>query len=484
MQIGRAFSSRLIRARPSLCRWIPAAAIIFLLAWCYVSVRSDFSWDDAEPEILNQAWRFTEGESLYHGIETPPFAFAVYPPLYYMLVGLLMKFTGLNFLPAKLISFLSALFIGWAMVRLNLRRNRNARGGIWASFFLFLIPAFLYNATRCNVQMMAVALSIWSLVFFLRNRWKETLVLSPLLAVLACYTKQSSIALPIAMLLYLALRNRRWLLPYSATLAAAGLVAFLWLQNITDGYFFLNTVQLARLSYNIFQIPLIFMHHAGPILPFIGLALLILWRRFKSGTWGPMDCYLGCTLAATMVSLGRVGAHGQYVLELLVVTMLYLLRTANFPAIKGRDALVALQILLLLIYTPVFIALEEGVWDISAIRAADKIYPLLNSATGPILSQQGSFPLFSRGEIYIQLFHFTGLWRAGFWNQDLLLKEINRKTFSFVITEFPIEKPISFQNEQERYTPEMLKALRKNYQSLEVWRPYYVYAPRMPGPSS
>jgi hypothetical protein len=385
----------------------------------------------------------------------------------------------LSFLPAKLISFLAALSIGLAFVRLNRVWNKNAYGGIWALCFLFLIPAFLYNATRCHVQMLAVALSIWSLVFFLHNRWRETLVISPLLAVLAFYTKQNIIALPIAMLLYLAFKNRRWLLPYFAALAVAGLIPFLWLQKITDGYFFFNTVQLARLSYDILQIPLIFMHHAGPILPFIGLALLISWRRFKSGTWGPVDCYLGCTLAVTLVSLGRIGAHGQYVLELLVVTMLYLLRTTSFPAIKGRDALVALQILLLFIYTPVFIALEEGVWDISANRAADKIYPLLDSASGPILSQQGSFPLFSRGEIFIQLFHFTGLWRAGYWNQDLLLKEIGLKRFSFVITEFPIERTVSSENERERFTPKMLEALQRNYRSLETHYPYHVYIPRV-----
>ncbi len=478
MGIGKTLTSRLIQAQPVLCRWIPAAALIFLLAWCFVSVRPGFSWDDAEPEILNQAWRFAKGESLYHGIGAPPYAFAVYPPIYYVLVGLLMKLTGLNFLPAKLVSFLSALSIAWAIVLLSRAWNRNARGGIWASFFLFLIPAFLYNATRCNVQMMAVALSIWSLFFFLRNRWKETVILSPLLAVFACYTKQSSIAFPIAMLLFLALKKRRWLIPYALTLTTAGLIPFLWLQKISDGFFFINTVKLAQLSYNVFQIPLIFMHHAGPVLPFIGLAVAISWGRLRKGTWGPMDCYIGCTLAITLVSLGRVGAHGQYVLELLVVTILYLLRTTDFPLIRGRDAIVALQVLLLLIYTPIFIVLEEGVWDISAIRAADKICPLLDSTSGPILSQQGSFPLFSRGGIYIQLFHFTALSRAGLWDQNLLLQEINQQTFPFVITEFPLEKPISSENERERFTPEMLEVLRKNYRVLEVQYPYYVYVPR------
>ena len=165
-------------------------------------------------------------------------------------------------------------------------------------------------------------------------------------------------------------------------------------------------------------------------------------------------------------------------LELLVVTMLYLLRTTEFPSIKGRDALVSLQILLLLCYTPLFILLEEGKWDMAANRAANKIYPILRTQSGPILSQQGSFPLFSRGEIFIQLFHFTGLSRADFWNQDLLLNEISGKKFSFVITEFPIEKPISAENERERYTPEMLEVLRKSYRTLEVQYPYHVSVPR------
>src|SRR5512139_2720956 len=108
--------SRLARARPFLCRLVPAAAIICFLAWGYVSVQPDFSWDDADPEVLNQAWRLARGESIYRGIDTPPFTFAAYPPVYFALTALLMKFTGLSFLPARFLSFLAALSIGWALV--------------------------------------------------------------------------------------------------------------------------------------------------------------------------------------------------------------------------------------------------------------------------------------------------------------------------------------------------------------------------------
>jgi hypothetical protein len=471
-------ASRLARARPFLCRCVPAAAAFCVLSWCFISVRADFSWDDADPEVLNQAWRLAKGESIYRGIDEPPYAFAAYPPLYFAVTAILLNFTGLSFLPARLLSFLAALFIGWALVRLNRRWNGTGQAGIWTAFLLFLVPAFLYNSTRSNVQMMAVAFSVWSLVFFMRTRWQESLVLSPLLAAAAFYTKQTQLALPLAIAIYLALRNGRWLIPYAAVFAAACLIPFLWLQDITDGNFFMDTIRLANLSYSVHQIPQIFIHHAGPVLLFICLAVFLSLKRFKSGTWEPVDCYLACVLATTLFSLGRIGAHGQYVLELLVVTLLILLKATGLPAIKGRDALVSLQILVLLLYTPLFIFLEEGRWNIAANRAAPRIYSVLKTRPGPVLSQQGSFALFGRGEIYIQLFHFAALSRAGLWDQNRLLREIRQHTFSFVITEFPIEQPALPENARERFTPEMIEALREEYQRMEIFHPYYAYVPR------
>jgi len=49
-----------------------------------------------------------------------------------------------------------------------------------------------------------------------------------------------------------------------------------------------------------------------------------------------------------------------------------------------------------------------------------------------------------------------------------------------VITEFPIEQPLLSENARERFTTEMLEALRKNYQCMKVFKPYYLYAPRIP----
>jgi uncharacterized membrane protein YhaH (DUF805 family) len=471
-------SGRLGSLSPRLRRAVPAGAVLFFLAWCYVSVRPDFSWDDAEPEILNQAWRLAQGEALYRGIQTPPFVFAAYTPIYYALVGLLLKFTGLSFLPAKLVSFLSALSIGSALALLSRRWHGRTWEGLWSAFFLFLIPAFLYNAARSHAQMMAVALSLWSLVFFLRQRRLETVVISPILAVLAFYTKQTQVALPVAMAVYLLFRNRRWLLPYLATAVIAGTVPLLWLQETTGGYFLYDTVQLAKLAYDARQIVPVFLHHAGPLFLFMAAAALAFLQRIRGRRWEPIDFYFVSAMLLTLVSLGRLGAHGQYVLELLVVTMAYLLRTFGSLPLRRKDLLVSLQILFLFIYTPFFIFVEEGLRDMACNRAAAKIYPLLRQGSGPILSQQGSFALFARGEIHIQLFHFTALFRAGVWDQKVLLNEIGEHTFSWVITEFPIEDPVWTADDRERFTPEMAEALRRNYRRDRAFYPYYLYRPR------
>jgi hypothetical protein len=330
------------------------------------------------------------------------------------------------------------------------------------------------------VQMMAVALSLWSLVFFVRDRRLETLVVSPILAVLAFYTKQTQVALPLAMGAYLLVRKRRWFIPYVATGAIAGILPLLWLQEVSGGYFLYDTVDLARLSYDAMQIVPVFLHHAGPLFLFMAAAALACRRRLRATRWEEVDFYLVSVFLVTLVSLGRLGAHGQYVLELLVVTMTYLLRTLDSLRIRRKDALVAVQILFLFIYTPLFISVEEGLRDMACNRAAAKIYPLLRAGTGPILSQQGSFALFARGEIHIQLFHFTALSRAGLWDQSSLLKEIDGHRFSWVITEFPIENPVWSADDRERFTPEMAEALRRNYRREQAFYPYYLYRPRAP----
>ena len=63
------------------------------------------------------------------------------------------------------------------------------------------------------------------------------------------------------------------------------------------------------------------------------------------------------------------------------------------------------------------------------------------------------------------------------WDQCHLLNDIERRKFPHVITEFPIEERLSSADDEERFTPEMLEALQRNYRRMAAIYPYYLYRP-------
>jgi uncharacterized membrane protein YhaH (DUF805 family) len=384
--------------------------------------------------------------------------------------------TGLSYRPARLVSLLSTLAVGAALALLARRWRGRARGGLWAGGLLLLVPAVLYNAARPHPQMLAVALSVWSFVLLDSRRVVLADLVSPLLAVLAVYTKQTAIALPLGVAAWLALRDRKRLLRWGGAALLLGLAPLPWLQATTHGAFLACVVGLNLLPYAARQIAPVFIHHAGVLLPFLGLGLWRFRSRLRAGTYGPLDLYFAAVLLLTVVSLGRAGAHGQYVLELLVVTVVFLLGTGGLRFPAGREALGAFQISMVLLYAPLFVLFEEGPFDRASLRAADPVKALLRTVPGPVLSQQGSFALFTRGEIHVQLFHFTALARQGRWDQTPLLREVEERRFAWVVTESPL-KGVETSDDRERFTPELRAALVANYALSAFIEPYYVYRP-------
>jgi hypothetical protein len=250
-----------------------------------------------------------------------------------------------------------------------------------------------------------------------------------------------------------------------------GGVALLVLELKTGGQFFRHTVALNALSYNIADIPLVLLHHAGPLVVFIAFTVVIVWRRLSTRTGDLLDLYFVTVVFLTVISAGRLGAHTQYVVELLVVTILVILRECPV-----RNSLVLAQAAILVLYAPLYVLLEEGRQARASTASAERIYSLLETVPGPVLSQQSSFSLFSRGEIPIQLFHFSALSRQGLWDQSKLLREVEDENFSWVVTEFPLEGGEVSASDRERFTPELIEALSRHYRRSSAIGPYFIYS--------
>ena len=448
---------------------IPPVAVLCLIAWCLLAIRPHFAWDDAEPEILNQAWRLANSLPIYKPIENPPYIHTAYPPVYLALTAATLKLTGLNTIGAKLLSMLAALAIALGLAYLSRLWHGRASTGFFLFCFLLITPAFLYNVTRLHVQMLAVAFSLWS--FILLYRSNTATFLGAVLATCAIFTKQTQLAIVIGAVVCFAMCQRRRLVVFAPVVILLGGVALLMLELKTGGQFLRHTVVLNTLSYNISDIPLVLLHHAGPLVVFILFAAVTVWRRLSTRTGDLLDLYFVTVVFLTVMSAGRLGAHTQYVVELLVVTMLVVLR--KWPV---RNSLVLAQAAILVLYAPLYVFVEEGRQARASNASAESIYSLLETAAGPVLSQQSSFSLFSRGEIPVQLFHFSALSRQGLWDQSKLLREVEGENFSWVVTEFPLEGGEMSASDRERFTPELIEALSRHYRRSSAIGPYFIYS--------
>jgi Dolichyl-phosphate-mannose-protein mannosyltransferase len=462
---------------PRLRRLVPLWALVVLALWAPLVTDAHHSWDDADPEILNSAWRLACGQPLYHSIDAPPWVVNPYTPLYHVLAAAALRVTGLSYWPARLVSLVAFAAIVLALVRLARRYGRGTAEALWSAALLLLVPAMLYNVARPHPQMLAVALSLWAFVLFESPRRVLSELASPLLAVLAVYTKQDQIFLPVALGAWLLWRDRPRLLRYAAAVAVLGLVPVPFLQAATGGTFLESVVGMNFLPYSPAQIAPVLVEHAGIFFGFLGLALARLWPRLRRLQIEPLDAYFALLVPVTVASLGRAGAHGQYVVELLVVGVVYLLRHGGVRFGPGREAVACVQLGLLMAYAAAFVLLQEGPWDRASLRSAPAVRALLSTAPGPILSEQGSFPLFTRGEIHVQLFHFAALARQGRWDEGPLLREAEEGRLAWVVTEFPLEGEID-EDGRERFTAELRSVLAQHYVRRAFLYPYYVYRPR------
>jgi len=161
------------------------------------------------------------------------------------------------------------------------------------------------------------------------------------------------------------------------------------------------------------------------------------------------------------------------VLELLVATLLYLLRTTGCLR-YCKEALVSIQI----IFSPATrrsLSFFKKAIDIPANNAATQIYPLLRGQSGPVLSQQGSFALFA-GEKFHSALSLHRVVASGDVGSKSIIEGDRRKNLFLRHHRIPNLQSISSGDAQNGYTGDA-GALRKNYRLDRAVNPYYLYVP-------
>jgi hypothetical protein len=279
-------------------------------------------WPITHPEgaTIAAMLRVRDGEALYQPFLQYPYLITPYPPVQPVAVGLISRLLGLSVLEMAGLArslTLAASLLTTVLIWLIARRLGAGRLAALAGAGLFLPLPFLDEwgfAARPDVPAIALSLlAMLALVWRPDRAW-----LAAVVVVLALFTKQTAVALPVAATVWLMLSGRwRGALLFCLVLAAltAGTVGLLELA--TGRTYILNTV-LAHLNTpkNGFDLA------ARDILPLfqdgwlpVGLAVLAFLVPSVRQRAGLPLLYVGVSTGLALYSLRNTGGDVNYLIE-------------------------------------------------------------------------------------------------------------------------------------------------------------------------
>ncbi len=496
--------------------WLLALAGLILYAaftahLSLLALADPYQLDYGEGLVLHQAQLLAQGQSIYKGIDSYPYIFSNYPPLFQSLVSPLASLLGPSFLPGRLLTILATC--GLALILYSIVRRCGGRtlpAAIasllfvgspyiyhWAPLFRIDLPALLLSTLGILVLWRATracpAVSGTPVVATPRRQESslstprpQSIYLAALLFVLSLYTKQSYIAAPAAGILFLALRNRKEAARLLLSMVVFGLVPFAVIQVITNGAFAFG---LFTANVNTFSLALL----AGQVCDFvatfaviIALAAAAAWPAIARSLRLPgppsphlslslLDCYLMAALA-TILLAGKVGAWENYFFEALFMLCVYA-GLGIERLLNDKNAAVRLFLPLCVIAQLTLMWHDPGIGvrvvreDVEANRA---LAPLIARQDGMILSEDLGLLLVNNKEIPYFSFQYAQLAEMGRWDQKWELDNLRDGFFSLVILEKGTrEDPDKYQ----RFTRQVLSAVDTEYGLAGEVGKYRVYSP-------
>jgi hypothetical protein len=296
-----------------------------------------YPWEYGEGTVFYEASRLSEDGfrpySLYLSNAQFPYEISNYSPMHYYLSAIIMLFTGTrSILGVRLVSVLGCIGIGLVIYYLT-RREEMAKGqygsrylALAAALTPFAIEAFYHWGMLAKPDALGLAFTLAGAGLTWRTRGQPEKVRLYLLAGLCCvlglYSKQSFVAAPVAIIIWLGLRRQwRGLGIFLAVMAGLGGSIALFFQITTSGNFYKHVVSYNNGQESNFDILAGGLRYF--LLTHLILISLLVWRvvdQFRKRNEG-LDFWLIYFLAAFAVSFTviKVGSAINYYMESLAL---------------------------------------------------------------------------------------------------------------------------------------------------------------------
>jgi len=224
-----------------------AAAGLYVVTYLVVALLRlpyPFELEFMEGDSVDQVWRVLHGLPLY----VPPsveFLPAMYTPLYYYIGAAFSSVIGLGFVPLRIVSLLASLAC-FALIGSFVWKLTRDRWAAWLAVGLFAATyqecGAWFDTARVDTPMVALMLGAVWLAWFAAKR--RHVISSAILCAAAIFTKQTAILLPLALVLYFLLTEKKRAVDFGVAFVIALGVPLLLLQSASQGWFGIYTVTI------------------------------------------------------------------------------------------------------------------------------------------------------------------------------------------------------------------------------------------------
>jgi hypothetical protein len=274
------------------------------------------NWVGSPGDWMQVQWfnRVASGQDLYlpstHFVEgyNP-----VYTPLYYYLVGGLVKVGSEPLVTGKLISYISYLLTALLIFLSGSRLGRSKAVALFGVLVFLINPIYTNVAMLPQTDCLGLMFSTLGLYLVVSGRVQYSFI--PFL--LAVFTKQYFISAPVAVGIWLLLRHRDQLFQWCLLLLVWGVTVFLVLNALTGGALFSNvflyTLQAGGGWYPLQHISVALLMVCVPF-----IASVYYLAKYKD--YGLVSIYFLVSFIVMAVTIGREGSALNYTFDLVIAS--------------------------------------------------------------------------------------------------------------------------------------------------------------------
>jgi Gpi18-like mannosyltransferase len=293
--------------------WVALAVFVGAILLFYTKLFSPFVVSNLNTEY-HWSVDLVKGVNIYpiepHFVEGGSCA---YMPLYFIVTAGFMKIFGTSAIVGKLVSTFASLGVGMLLYSLSVKLTGRKFLSIIPGLLFILYPVVVdFSATQVKIDILGLFFTMLS-VYLLLNKH---ILWSVLPAVLAFFTKQYFIALPISVSTFLLWKDRTTLVKYvvlGLVLAAGG---FGLGQVLTYGTFFRHVVLFmfdpqfgSETVSRTIAGTLVCLGYLAPALILAGYGI------WKTKYFGVLTIYLIVSLVLMVFMIGKVGSGTNYSFE-------------------------------------------------------------------------------------------------------------------------------------------------------------------------